>query len=175
MKKTYDSTIEEAVHVHFRLAEIAGALANPKRHILLCIPIIFLASWLVWPGSPLGRLCFAGCLTAGMSLVYLLTYKFTYGPQVRRHYRKLLIKARGTEAPVPTEYEIDETGLILRQMGQELRFSWDNVQVVNATENSVEVVMHPTAIAIIPNRIFEDHAEVQEWIAYIEQRMGDKG
>ena len=98
--------------------------------------------------------------------IHLLTYKGRF----RKSIRKALIKARGTDKPVSSECEIDEKGLAFRSLGQELSFSWKNVQALNQTNDSIEVIMKPTGIFIIPKRIFGEPAELQEWINYIEDQ-----
>jgi hypothetical protein len=62
--------------------------------------------------------------------------------------------------------------LIFRQSGHEVRFSWDNVQSINRTADSIELLMAPAGIAIIPKRIFENPAEWREWIKFIEVKVG---
>ncbi len=59
-------------------------------------------------------------------------------------------------------------------MGEELRFSWANAREVIDTDDSVEVIMEPTGIAVIPKRIFDEPAELQKWVEFIRDHMGKK-
>lgn len=105
-------------------------------------------------------------------MVFALVYLLTYKDVIRKRIRKRLIQALGTDKPIPSEYEIDEGGLVFRQLGQELRFSWANVKDSNITNESIEVIMQPAGIAIIPKKIFADASEAKEWIEFIEKHKG---
>ncbi len=164
MKKNYDSTIDEAVYAHFRLAGLAGTISQYKWYGLVWTPVIFIAMYSILPSTQLVRVVSASLISLAFVLLHLSTYKIG----LRKRIRKMLVKAMGTDKPVPCEYEMDEDGLVFRKMGQEMKFSWTRVTVLIDTVDSIEVIMDPTAIAIIPKRIFTEPAELQEWIAFIE-------
>ncbi|MEJ2701401.1 MAG: YcxB family protein [Sedimentisphaerales bacterium] len=167
MKKEYESSMEEAVEVQYRIAEFLGTVRKLKWIGLLAIPVSFLTSFLLLDNLAQRLVC--GAVASGLYILYHLS---TYRQRYRKRIRKILVKMLGTDHAIPSEYEINESGLIFRRLGHEVRFSWDNVQSINRTEDSIELLMSPAAIAIIPKRIFENPAEWQEWIEFIEGKVG---
>jgi hypothetical protein len=167
MKKEYQSTIEDAVEARFRLAELNGTVQKLK----WIGPIAFLAI-LIYLFLLLDNLV-AKLIISGAAAVLLIPYHLsTYKKDYRKRIRKTLVKALETDQPVPSEFEIDESGLVWRKLGVEIRFSWANVQKINHTDDSIEVIMKPIGLAIIPKRIFEETEELQEWIKFIEVHKG---
>jgi hypothetical protein len=167
MKKGYNSTVEEAVEAQYRIAECRGTVRKLKWIGLLAIPVSFLTSFLLLDNPAQRLIC--GAVASGLYILYHLS---TYRKRYRKRIRKILVKMLGTDQPIPSEYEINESGLIFRQSGHEVRFSWDNVQSINRTADSIELLMAPAGIAIIPKRIFENPAEWREWIKFIEVKVG---
>lgn len=170
MKKEYESRIEEAVHSGFRIAELAGIVSKQKWLGLLGSPVLFFVAYAIMPTSRIEKLIYASLI----ALMYIPVYLLTYKRQIRKQLRKTMVKALGTDKPIPCEYELDEAGLVFRKMGEELRFSWANAREVIDTDDSVEVIMEPTGIAVIPKRIFDEPAELQEWVKFIRDHMGTK-
>ncbi|NQT18785.1 MAG: YcxB family protein [Planctomycetes bacterium] len=167
MKKSYESTIDEATQARFRLAEVAGALSRQKGHAFFWVLPVFAYFYQIDPSASLGkRLTITALMSAGLIVLHLLIYK----ELVRRGIRKALAKALGSDQSIPSEYELDDDGLAFRQLGNEVRFSWANVVEVNDRKNAVEIVVKPTAIAIIPKRIFDGADDLQKWIKFIEDR-----
>lgn len=168
MKKTYESTIDEAVGAYFRIAEMAGAVRKQLWYgffwVLIIPPVVY--AMFEQPYYP--RLAMPIVFAVVLTGVHLLTYR----DQFRKHIRKSLVKTLGTDQPTPSEYEIDEDGLVFRKMGQEIRFSWGNVTEVIKTTDSIEVHMRPSGIAILPKRIFESGQELQDWLTFIENHRG---
>ncbi len=165
MKKSYDSTIEEAVFTVFRLAEITGTVTKLKWFGIGCTPVIFLALFLFFPGSKAENLFIATV----MSVMFLVGYLLMYRSDERKRIHKALVKARGTDQPVPSEYEIGEKGLTFRQQGLELTFSWPTVVDVHDIPDFIEIHVRLTGIARIPKRIFATPDELQQWMSTIEK------
>lgn len=174
MRKEYESTLEEAVQANVRLAELAGILEKQKRAALALSPVAFLVLFLI----PYGAFEFGAVeslvLAVLTTLLYIFLYVVSYKKKYRKEARKTVVRMLGTDKPVPCEYEIDETGLVFRKMGQEIRFSWGGVKEVNANGDVIEVITEPFGIAIIPKRIFLDPAELQEWVTFIKSHAGSE-
>lgn len=168
MKKIYESTIDEAVNVSFRIAEMAGTVQKQLWYGFIWILVVPPMVYLLFDRPYYPRLAMPIVFAVVLIAIHLLTYR----DQIRKRIRKILVKALGTDQPVRSEYEIDEDGLVFRKMGQEVRFSWTNVTDIIKTTDSIQVLMKPTGIAIIPKRIFESPQELQDWIAYIEDHRG---
>jgi len=167
MKKSYQTTIEDSVETNFRLAEIIGIVAKQRWLGLIWGLIMFPIIYYLGSHSHTEKLILATLMSLVIIVVHLLTFKGL----IRNQYRTVLIKAHGTKDPIPCEYELTDENLIFRKLGQELRFSWQNVEKINITPASIEVLMRPTGLAIIPTRIFDGSEEREEWIRYIENHQ----
>ena len=165
MKKEYNATLDEVVHANFRLTELAGTVSKQKWFGFVWLPIIFLVIYCIIPRNQIESLILA-CIA---SLVYIPVHLLTYKNQIRKQLRKAMIKALGTDQPTPCEYELTQEGFLFSTMGQELRCSWRNVTQLVETADSLEIIMKPTGIAIIPKRIFSDPSELQQWMMFIDQ------
>ena len=170
MKISYESTIDEAVEANYRLAEMVGAVRRMMWIGLAFSPVPLVVSFILFEHLA-AKLIVGGVAMAVLVLFHLLTYK----RNCRRGIRKTLVKARGTDQPIPTEFELDEECLIFRQLGTEVRFSWQNVKNVTETPRSIELVMEPTGIAMIPKRVFDNPETIREWLRFITQHAGRSG
>lgn len=166
MKKSYEATLEDELHANFRAAELTGTVARQKWLGFIWVPLIFLIVWGVFPSDPNERLTIATLASVVFMPLHLLTYK----RQVRRRIRGFLARARGTDKPVPAEYEADSEGLVFRSLGREVKFAWNTVASVRETDDFIEVVIEPTGIAVLPKRIFAGSEEAGEWVRFIEER-----
>jgi hypothetical protein len=176
MKKTYEATIEDAVEAQIRFCELIGTARNYKWAGLLVGPVVggvalLLLTYIPWNSfdGP-ARLIISG----GVAVVCVSTWLLRHTTYLRKHIRRTLVKARGTDQPIPTECEIDDSGLALRMCGREVRFSWNNVQSISYRNDLIELIMAPTAVVVIPKRVFGDPAELQEWTKFIESHIGPK-
>jgi hypothetical protein len=166
MKIAYESTIEEATNATFRMVELSGGVRKHMWIGMAVAPFIFIVLFFL-VDEPVARLILCGVSTALFVAYWLLNHKNEF----RKRIRKMLIRALGTDKPLPSEYELDDNGLIFRKVGQEVRFSWDNAATLNETEDVIEVVMAPMGIAQIPKRIFSSADELQAWMTFIQEHM----
>jgi len=170
MIKKYKNTINEATECSFRVSELAGIVAKQKRVGFYWSPAIFGILYFVIRGTQQSRLL----ISAVFSVLYLMLYLATYKGDIQRRIRQMIIKSQGTADPVDCEYEIDSEGLVFRKLGQELKFAWSTVKEVIEKPDSIEIIMEPTAIAIIPTRIFENSEEKNQWVDYIEKQRANQ-
>jgi len=166
MKIAYESTIEEATDATFHMAELCGSVRKQMWVGLTMAPFVFILIFILID-EPVARFLLGGMSTALFVVYHLLNYR----NQFHKRIRKILIKALGTDKPLPSEYELDDNQLIFRKVGQELRFSWDNVATLNEAEDVIEVIMVPMGIARIPKRIFSSAEELRTWMLFIQGRM----
>jgi hypothetical protein len=132
------------------------------------MPVMAAALYGLLPGSLVERTMVAGLACIIFVPVHVLTFERSY----RRRLRKALVKAMGTDQPIPTEYEIDEAGLVFRKQGQEVRFSWGNVRELRDTGEWLELVMEPKGVALIPKRAFGSPGEQWQWVSHLEEHTG---
>jgi len=166
MKKTYHTTIEESIETHFRIAELLGTVRTLKWIGLVVAPIIPISLFFLIDN--LAASLIIGVTAAGLFVLHHLS---TYKKNVRKRIRKTLVRAMGPDEPVPSEYEMDESGLVYKALGQEIKFSWSNAQDFTCTGDSIEIIMAPIGIAMIPNRIFENTREFDQWMKFIEDHI----
>ncbi len=162
VKTEYRETIDESVDAHVRLGERASAVRALKWQGLILSGFLVVIVLLI-PNPWIGKIIVGG-LAAGLFFTnHRLTYKWRY----RRRIRRAIVKALGTTQPVSCEYEIDESGIAFRRLGQEIRFSWSVVQDVVYTDRYIEIGFAPTGVTLIPKSIF-DGTELAEWTEFIE-------
>ncbi len=164
MKIAYQSTIEEATETAFRMAERVGGLRRWMCSGLVWAPFIFIILFLL-RDELVAKLVLGGISTVLFVVYGLLNYK----NELRKRIRKTLIRALGTDKPLLSEYELDDNGLIFRKLGQELRFAWDNIASIKESETSIEVIMAPSGIAMIPTRIFSSPEQQRIWMSFIQE------
>ncbi len=163
MKLQYEDNVDEAADVHYELAEMTGAVAS-RRWFGFIVPVLLFGGtlFLFW-NSPFQLL--AGVIIAA---VILGIDQFTYKKQIRKSLRKSLIKFRGSEAPVTTVYELDDSGIRIRQRGQEMKADWSTVVGFQCTLDRIKLVLEPPGIVAIPTRAFTNEQQRQEWITRIK-------
>jgi hypothetical protein len=162
MKLQYDENIDEAADVQYELAEMTGAIAS-RRWVGSIVPALALGVvlFLFW-NSPLQLI--AGIIVAAIVVVFDL---FTYKKKIRNRFRRSLIKLRRSEAPVTTEYELDDSGIRIRQRGQELKADWSTVVGFQCSADRIKLVLEPPGIVVIPTRAFATEQQRQDWIEKI--------
>lgn len=177
LKKAYETTIEESVYAEYRLAELIGTVSREKRTGYIVAVFILVGAYSSTALKEDSSAPNVTVMTVAfvVAVIVLLCYLNLY-PAIRRsRIRKIFIKAFGTDKPIPCEYEIDDSGITFRKQGQEIKMSCGTFRKLEYTEDSIELIMEPTAIAIFPRRIFRDPAELQEWISFIEGHTQSKG
>jgi hypothetical protein len=168
MKKTYDSTIDEAVRTAYRLACMTGAVKKQRWMGLAWVPIAFLLFYHIVPRSTEEKVITA----VVMSVVVAAAHLISIGPLIKNNIRKTFVKTLGTADPVQAEYELADDALVFRKMGHELRLSWQSVVRFEDSPTTLDVFTQPTGLAMIPKRIFTGDDEVREWTEFIKQHMG---
>lgn len=163
MKLQYDDSIDEAADVQYELAELTGAIASRKWVGSIVPVLVVVVTLFVFWNSPLKLI--AGLILAAFVLGLDL---FTYKNKIRHSFRKSLIKIRGSDSPVMTEYELDESGIRIRQLGQEMKFDWSTVVGFHCTPERIRLVLRPPGIVVIPARAFTSVQQREDWINKIQ-------
>ena len=159
---SYESTIEEAELAAYRLAEITGNISRQKWYGLAFAPVFLVISFFVF-----NNIGYQYSVGGAIGLIWIPVFLLTYKKHFRKQIRKMLVRARNTNQPVPSEFQLTEKGLSFKTQGQELSFEWKNVKAFNDNELELELVMEPAAIALIPKRVFSGPGEQQKWVDYI--------
>jgi hypothetical protein len=168
MKIEYKDNMDETVDVHFRLAELTGNVTKARNYGLVWVPVVFVLLYFISPGTQINRVAISTLFSVTVFGSHIATYK----NEMRKRIRKMLITAQGSADPVDCEYEINDDGFIFRKLGQDLKFSWKNVQSVTEKPDLVEIIMQPIGIAVLPKRAFSSNEEIQSWISFIEKKSG---
>lgn len=162
MRLQYEDNIDEATDVQYELAELTGAISS-RRWVGFIVPtLVFAGTLLLFWNSPFHLLTglVIAIIVLGMDL-------FTYKTKIRKDFRKSLIRIRGSDAPVTTEYEIDDSGIRIRQRGQEMKADWSTVVAYQCTTDRIKLVLEPPGIIAIPTRAFTTEKQRQDWIEKI--------
>ena len=167
MKIQYKSTIDEAVDAQMRLLKTSGVAKRWKLQGLFWTPILFFGFYFGIPDEKNVKLIFAFFVSITFIVIYFATYK----KSLKKKIRKFLIEQLGTEEPVHSEYEFTEGNLIFRKLGNEIRFKWDKVEKIIENENDIEVRIANGGIAVIPNRIFSEAEQRNEWLNFIKNKI----
>lgn len=170
MKIAYETTIDEATDIAIRMARLTGNLSM-RSHMwigLAMAPVIVVALVFLIQ-DPLAKWFLGGTTTILYILYWLSNYRSIALKQFRKQIRKALVKALGTDKPMPCEYEMDDTGLAYRKAGQEIRFEWSHVAAIKENEGDIEITMVPAGIAVIPKRIFETPDQQKDWVSFIRE------
>ncbi len=162
MRLQYEDNIDEATDVQYELAELTGAISS-RRWVGFIVPTLVLAGTLLlfW-NSPFYLLTglFIAIVVLGLDL-------FTYKTKIRKGFRKSLIRIRGSDAPVTTVYEIDDSGIRIRQCGQEIKADWSTVVAYQCTTDRIKLVLDPPGVIAIPTRAFTTEKQRRDWIEKI--------
>lgn len=167
MRIAFDSTIDERVAAHMRLYELTGMLRRQKWFPLMLAPIGAVACYFVLPGSTGGRLLFALFFAVAFTAFHFAFYRM----ELKRQLKRVLIRQLKTAEAIPSEYELNEKGIVFRQLGMEVGFEWSAVREVLEAEDALEFIIFPVGISRIPDRIFQDRVERREWVDFARARM----
>jgi hypothetical protein len=80
---------------------------------------------------------------------------------------QLIAVVIGSKDPVTTDYEIDGSGIRIRQRGQELMTDWSTVVGFQCTPDRMKLVLDPPGIIVIPTRAFTTEQQRRDWIEKI--------
>jgi hypothetical protein len=165
----YEATIEERVAAQIRLYEVSGLMKRQRWLPLVLAPIGAGACYLVSPGPPGLRISAALFFAVVYSGIHLLIYR----TELKRQIRKLLARQLKTTAPIPSEYEISDKGIVFRQLGMEVGFDWRAVEGIEEVDDAIEFVVSPAGISRVPVRIFRDAAERSSWLEYARAHQAE--
>jgi hypothetical protein len=167
MRIAFDSTIDERVAAHMRLYEITGMLRRQKWLPLMLAPIGAVACFFVLPGSTGGRLLFALFFAIAFTALHLAFYRM----ELKRQLKRVLIRQLKTAEAIPGGYELNEKGIVFRQLGIEVGFERRAVREILEAGDALEFIVFPAGTSRIPDRVFRDRMERQKWVGFRRARM----
>ena len=167
MKIKFESTIEDSVEAEMRVLLRSRTVLRWKRTGLIGAPILFVAFYLGTPDTVTVKLVFATLVGA----MYIYLSWFRYEAKLRKRLAKLAIERRGTDQPISCEVEVGREGLTCKQSGIETKISWDRVCEVLNSENEIEILLKNAGIVLIPNRVFCESHQRDEWLAFCKEAI----
>lgn len=171
MKIQFESTIDEAVDVNLRGIKLLRTARRSFWEGLICALVLFAGFFFFLPDTLLVKLIFA--VMAGV--LFIVLYLFSYKKILKSRIKKLLIEQFGTDKPVPCEYEFDDEGLVFRRLGTTIKFQWNKATEINENAREVEIIFGKSGISVLPNRIFKDEREKDEWLGFAKKKSGIAG
>lgn len=168
MKIQYYSSIDEEIDAQMRLLGTLRTTKKWKLHGFILVPLVFIGFYFTIPDEESVKLIFASL----GSMIFAMIYFGSYIIMIKRRAKKLAIEQLDSDKPVPSEYELNEEGVILRRMGTEIKFDWNNVKRINETDKYIEFIMDKGGMAIIPNRIFIHANQREEWLKFARSKSG---
>lgn len=166
MKIQYLSSIDEEIAAQIRLLGTLRTAKKRRLDGLILAPLLFIGLYLSIPDKQSVKLVFASLVSMIFAIIYFGSYKI----MIKKRAKKLIIEQLGSDKPVPIEYELNEEGLIFRRMGTEIQFDWNIVKGINETAKDIEFIIDKGGMAIIPNRIFSDVNQKEEWLKFARRK-----
>jgi hypothetical protein len=113
----------------------------------------------------------AGILT--FLFVFLLSLYFFRFPSLTRNYKEF-IKVLGAQTTYPIEIEFSESGIRLKQIGDEYLFGWENIVSVLETKKRLCFFTRNKVGISIPIRAFDSMDEQTNFLIFGKSRMSQE-
>ena len=127
------------------------------------------------PESFTVKLVVASLAAIGGAVLYPLLYQKT----LRRRLRKYCLEQLGTEEPFPVEVELSPEGVCTRQKTAQIIFEWPNVEAIQETSDSIDILTRHGGIVVVRKRAFESPEamrrfteEAQHYLAESKNSLG---
>ena len=168
MKIQYEATIGEAADVEMRHFGKRQSLWQWQSKGLLYGALLCVFFYCVLPYDHDRKLPAAAVGGITFAVIYIGTYR----KRIRKRIEKILSAKMDSDQPFSVEYEFNEEALIVRRMGNEIRFAWDNVKEINEADKDVEFVIDGGGLTVLPYRAFANAEERQEWLDFAKNKTG---
>ena len=164
MRVTYQSTMDERVRDCVRLRGMSGSTVKYLRNRIIVIGVVAAAALVLLPtdsiqGAQLVLLAGAFYLACAFAL------RRGRRVAVCRHYLRQLF---GSDAPVETEVEVNEDGIVFLQGERRLALEWRQIAAIEDRHDRIEITTTSPAVVSIPNRAFPGPGEREEWLTFLE-------
>ncbi|MAX24275.1 MAG: hypothetical protein CMJ19_07205 [Phycisphaeraceae bacterium] len=166
LKKEYQSTVEEAIEVQYRLCKQSDYLRRFKFYGLLWAPFMFALFYFMTSKDDHGVVW--GLAVSG---TFIVIHMATYDKILRRRFKKTVLEKRGHNQPITAQYELDDQGLTFQSQGNSLTFQWQTITQMIVTDKDIEFRIKPQAIALIPCRVFDSDQEKKQWIEFAQTKI----
>ncbi len=151
MKVQFDATLDDFVDVYFRASARSKVVRRWRSINSLATGLI--AGTLLytvipnWPDNLI--MGFVGVVggTAG--------YRLMQKKLIEQRLQKYLREKLKDEGPYSIEVETSRDGVIVRQCGNEIRYSWPNIESIVETSDSIDFIECHGGILVVRNRAFK--------------------
>jgi hypothetical protein len=171
MRVQFEYTSDDLVDVQLRALRNSAAARAWRWHDLAFTSLLSgVLLFAIIPGEITVRLSVGviGLILAG------LLYPKVNESIVKRRLRKLFQENVGSDKVLICEVELSESGVHTKQNGMEIIYTWENVEEVRETEDSVDIRAEKGGLVVVRKRAFSGSAEQQQFIAlatkYLSQR-----
>ena len=152
------------------LAEVAGWAVDRSpviqklrvKNRILWSFMLGLIAFAFWPAEMVMRVLI-GVVVAGVvfAAIALAVRGRRGNPRLVEVYRERL----GGDGPFPCEVEIDEHGIVNRQLGAEAKREWSHVVSVSEAPGGIEFVYRPMGGLLVRDRAFPDAQSRADFLA----------
>jgi hypothetical protein len=172
----YHATIDDAVDVALRLAYQTQAFRKQIRTNIIIggavAGVVFLWVWvsfLAGPGPFDLAIAAIGALVFGV--VFALMFKGFLRKEILKQHRKIVAEQFGGQDTIPTELELRDDAVWVRQGGIELIFPWAICTAVRDNAGDIEINF-TQGICVIRNRDFGSPAEREQFLGTARRLAG---
>jgi hypothetical protein len=159
MRVSYGATLDEIVEVHLKLYKrtrsarrdrvIASLLAALLVGVVVYSLLLSTLPWLL-----------AGYIALAGAVLTFAQFGRDYQRIIRKKTRKLVAEQLGGEAPVPVTVALLPEGLVVEQLGTQVRFGWERIDRVVDQPAGIELhAGRPGGLVMVRSRAFGSTAE----------------
>ncbi|MBD3257806.1 hypothetical protein GF377_05180 [candidate division GN15 bacterium] len=163
MKIRFYSSIDDVVDAHLRLYDRSDIAKKRKWLGLLGAPLVGVAMYVLFPGSPTTQLVWA----VGAMLIYVIGYLATYQRLLAKGVRKYLQETYGgDDDKIACELDFGDEHVACRWNGTELSFKWSNVTEIVTNDDDFEIWIDKKGLVVVRHAIFDNPYQQKEWLDY---------
>lgn len=175
MRLEFNSTLDEIVDAHMRLAEHAQAYRQERRRAQWLVAACYAVASVVAVLRGIDVSGVAAAITFAFGLASGMLGFFVYGRfhdwYARRNCRRMVRELyRGLE-PVGCAFEVRHDSLWSRMKDVETSFPWSSLTRVNEASDSIELWFNP-GLAVVRNRAFRSQDERRVFLDLAIRRAG---
>jgi hypothetical protein len=156
MRVEFEFTVDDLVDVNLRALDRSKRFRSGQwTNVILSGLLVGLVVFLTLPFSLSGKIASGAVGLAVIVVAHLLFRQRELG----RRIRSLYLEKLGAQGPFKCEVELTEEGLITRQRGTEVKYSWAILEEIKETPDSIDFFTRDGGAVVVRDRPFNDSAD----------------